>query len=165
LYPGLEQTRVYKEFSLMSKLIELGLNVPTPIAAKVTRSGLIYRGDIITEAVIGAKSVLDILIERPLSEEELERIAKTIALFHSKGVYHADLNINNILFNDTGDVYIIDFDRGEIRAPNPQWQQSNLARLERSFLKEQGRNDVLNWKASDWQTLNSNYLKALAIIS
>ena len=48
LYPGLEQTRVYKEFSLMSKLIELGLNVPTPIAAKVTRSGLIYRGDIIT---------------------------------------------------------------------------------------------------------------------
>ena len=117
------------------------------------------------EAVIGAKSVLDILIERPLSEEELERIAKTIALFHSKGVYHADLNINNILFNDISDVYIIDFDRGEIRAPNPQWQQSNLARLERSFLKEQGRNDAFNWKASDWQTLHSNYLKALAIIS
>ncbi|MBB1348113.1 3-deoxy-D-manno-octulosonic acid kinase [Pseudoalteromonas sp. SG45-2] len=165
LYPGLEQTRVFKEFSLMSKLIELGLNVPTPVAAKVTHSGLIYRGDIITEAVKGAKSVLDILIERPLTEDELERIAKTIALFHSKGVYHADLNINNILFNDIGDVYIIDFDRGEIRTPNPQWQQSNITRLERSFLKEQGRNDVFNWQVNDWQTLHSNYLKTLANIS
>ena len=162
LYPGLAQTRVYKEFSLMSKLIELGLNVPTPIAAKVTRSGLIYRGDIITEAVKGAKSLLDILIERPLTQDELERIATTIALFHSNGVYHADLNINNILFDDIGDVYIIDFDRGEIRAPNPQWQQSNMERLERSFLKEQGRNDVFNWQLSDWQTLHSNYLKALS---
>ncbi|MBB1384530.1 3-deoxy-D-manno-octulosonic acid kinase [Pseudoalteromonas sp. SG45-5] len=157
---GLEQTRVYKEFSLMSKLIELGLNVPTPIAAKVTRSGLIYRGDIITEAVTGAKSVLDILIERPLTNDELERIAKTIALFHAKGVYHADLNINNILFNDIGDVYIIDFDRGEIKKPNAQWQQSNITRLERSFLKEQGRNNTFNWQVSDWQTLHSNYLKA-----
>lgn len=157
LYLGLEQTRVYKEFSLMSKLIELGLNVPTPIAAKVTRSGLIYRGDIITEAVKGAKSVLDILIERSLTNDELERIAQTIALFHSKGVYHADLNINNILFNDTGDVYIIDFDRGEIKTPTPSWQQANMARLERSFLKELKRNDIFNWQSDDWQTLHSFY--------
>ena len=63
-----------------------------------TKRGLIYRGDIITEAVKGAKSLLDILIERPLTEDELKRIANTVALFHSKGVYHADLNINNILF-------------------------------------------------------------------
>ena len=100
-----------------------------------------------------------------MTEDELERIAKTIALFHSKGVYHADLNINNILFDDTGDVYIIDFDRGEIKMPNVQWQQSNMERLERSFLKEQGRNESFNWQATDWQTLHSNYLKALANIS
>ncbi|MGB5788746.1 MAG: 3-deoxy-D-manno-octulosonic acid kinase [Pseudoalteromonas nigrifaciens] len=159
LYLGFEQTRVYKEFALMAQLIELGLNVPTPIAAKVTRSGLIYRGDIITEAVTGAKSVLDILVERALTESELASIATTIALFHSKGVYHADLNINNILFNDTGQVYIIDFDRGEIKPPALQWQQSNMERLKRSFLKEQGRNPVFNWQASDWQALYVCYTK------
>ena len=162
LYPGLESTRVYKEFSLMIKLIELGLNVPKPIAARVSTSGLIYRGDIITEAIKGAKSLLDILIERPLTEGELKRIANTIALFHNKGVYHADLNINNILFNEEGDVYIIDFDRGELKVPNPQWQQSNMARLKRSFLKEQGRNSVFNWQSNDWKTLNALYSQKLS---
>ncbi len=157
LYPGLKNTRVYKEFSLMIRLIELGLNVPKPIAAKVTTTGLIYRGDIITEAVKGAKSLLDILIERPLTEDELKRIANTVALFHSKGVYHADLNINNILFNETGEVYIIDFDRGEIKPPNKQWQQSNMARLERSFLNEQGRNNAFYWQSNDWQILLAIY--------
>ncbi|GEB71002.1 3-deoxy-D-manno-octulosonic acid kinase [Pseudoalteromonas carrageenovora] len=161
LYPGLENTRVYKEFSLMVKLIELGLNVPKPIAAKVSQSGLIYRGDIITQAVSGAKSLLDVLIERPLNSSELESIANTIALFHNKGVYHADLNINNILFNEKGDVYIIDFDRGELKAPNPQWQQRNMARLERSFLKEQGRNNVFNWQSNDWEALCTLYEKRL----
>ncbi|EAW29314.1 putative lipopolysaccharide kinase family protein [Alteromonadales bacterium TW-7] len=162
LYPGLKNTRVCKEFSLMVKLIELGLNVPKPIAAKVSQSGLIYRGDIITEAIKGAKSLLDVLIERPLTEGELKRIANTIALFHNKGVYHADLNINNILFNEDGDVYIIDFDRGELKVPNPQWQQSNMARLKRSFLKEQGRNSVFNWQSNDWKTLNALYSQKLS---
>jgi 3-deoxy-D-manno-octulosonic acid kinase len=162
LYPGLEQTRVYKEFSLMSKLLELGLNVPTPIAAKVTRSGLIYRGDIITQAVSGAKSLLDILIERPLNNDELENIASTLALFHIKGVYHADLNINNILFNEDGDVYVIDFDRGEIKQPNAQWQQANMARLARSFLKEQGRNNSFYWQVNDWKTLHTIYKQKLS---
>lgn len=161
LYMGHKKTRVYQEFSLMVELIELGLNVPKPIAAKVSRHGFIYRGDIITEAVSGAKSVLDILIERPLSETETKKIAQTIAQFHKKGVYHADLNINNILFDDSGDVYIIDFDRGEIKNPAFQWQQSNMSRLERSFLKEQSRNTTFYWQANDWQTLSHFYKHTL----
>lgn len=162
LYWGLEHTRVYKEFSLMTQLIELGLNVPKPIAAKVSRHGFIYRGDIITEAVSGAKSVLDILIERTLNEAEIKKIASTIALFHNKGVYHADLNINNILFDDCGDVFIIDFDRGEIKTPDKKWQQSNMSRLQRSFLKEQSRNSSFHWQENDWQSLSNDYSQELA---
>jgi 3-deoxy-D-manno-octulosonic acid kinase len=162
LYWGLEHTRVYKEFSLMTQLIELGLNVPKPIAAKVSRHGFIYRGDIITEAVSGAKSVLDILIERALNDIEIKKIASTIALFHNKGVYHADLNINNILFDDSGNVFIIDFDRGEIKTPAKKWQQSNMSRLQRSFLKEQSRNSSFHWQENDWQSLSNDYSQELA---
>lgn len=157
LYFGLKQTRVYKEFTLMMRLLELGLNVPTPIAAKVTTHGLIYRGDIITEAVTGAKSVLDILITRPLSQSELKAIAVTLSEFHNHGVYHADLNINNILFDDTGKVFIIDFDRGEIKQPHASWQTENIKRLARSFAKEQGRNEVMHWQQRDWQSLVCDY--------
>lgn len=77
-------------------------------------------------------------------------------------MYHADLNINNILFNEDGDVYIIDFDRGELKVPNPQWQQSNIARLKRSFSKEQGRNSVFNWQSNDWETFNALYSQKLS---
>ena len=126
-----------------------------------TRHGFIYRGDIITEAVSGAKSVLDVLIERTLSEAEIKKIAQTIAQFHNKGVNHADLNINNILFDDSGDVYIIDFDRGEIKLPNKKWQQSNMSRLQRSFLKEQSRNSHFHWQQNDWQTLVNQYNQEL----
>jgi len=154
---GVKKTRVYKEFALMVKLAELGLNVPKPIAAKITPSGIIYRGDIITQAINGAQSLLDILITRPLTSHELISVANTIAEFHNQGVYHADLNINNILFDDSGNVYIIDFDRGELKTPSKSWQQANMTRLERSFNKELGRNEVMHWQDSEWQQLLNHY--------
>lgn len=163
VYVGLEHTRVYKEFSLMMHLTELGLNVPTPIAAKVTRSGFIYRGDIITEAVKGAQSLLDILVTRPLTHDELKNVATTLSEFHNRGVYHADLNINNILFDEAGKVFIIDFDRGEIRQPEIAWQQENIKRLARSFAKEQSRNEIMHWQQSDWQSLYCDYQALLKI--
>ena len=163
LYRGVEKTRVYQEFALMMQLIKLGLNVPMPIAAKICVQGLIYRGDIITQAITGAQSVLDVLKTRPLTRQELEQIAHTIADFHNHGVYHADLNINNILFDETGEVYIIDFDRGELKPPASHWQQANMTRLARSFHKEQGRNQVMHWQPSDWQQLHTAYQSTLKI--
>ena len=161
LYLGLEKTRVYQEFALMMKLCEMGLNVPKPITAKVTQHGLIYRGDIITQAIEGAQSLLDVLKKRALTADELTMIGNTIAQFHNLGVYHADLNINNILFDNTGAVYIIDFDRGEIKPVQEQWQQANISRLLRSFEKEHGRNQVMHWQQSDWQQLNTAYQSSL----
>ena len=163
LYLGLEKTRVYQEFALMMKLCEMGLNVPKPITAKVTQHGLIYRGDIITQAIEGAQSLLDVLKKRALTADELTMIGNTIAQFHNLGVYHADLNINNILFDNTGAVYIIDFDRGEIKPVQEQWQQANISRLLRSFEKELGRNPVMHWQKSDWQQLHATYQSALKV--
>ncbi len=162
-YIGLEKTRVFQEFALMMQLCEMGLNVPKPITAKVTKHGLIYRGDIITQAIEGAQSLLDVLKKRALTADELIKIGNTIAQFHSSGVYHADLNINNILFDSTGAVYIIDFDRGEIKPVQEQWQQANISRLLRSFEKELDRNPVMHWQKSDWQQLHATYQSALKV--
>ena len=161
VYLSLEKTRVYQEFALMMTLCEMGLNVPKPITAKVTKQGLIYRGDIITQAIEGAQSLLDVLKQRALTADELTKVGNTIAQFHNLGVYHADLNINNILFDNTGAVYIIDFDRGEIKEIKGQWQQANISRLLRSFDKELGRNQVMYWQQSDWQQLNTAYQSSL----
>ncbi len=161
MYTGMEQTRVYKEFSLMCELYQQGLPVVEPIAALVTRSGLIYRGDIITRALEGANSLCERLVEGALAENLITTIGETIARFHKAGVYHADLNINNVLFDNQDNVHIIDFDRGEFRAPNARWQQQNMQRLQRSFAKEAGRQPNFHWQESDWQKLEEAYQRAL----
>lgn len=161
-YLGLEKTRVFQEFELLTQLKQKGLNVPEPIAAQVTKNGLVYRGDIITSAISGAQSVLDILKKRELTKHEKTQVAQCIATFHQSGVYHADLNINNIIFDDQGEVFLIDFDRGELREPKLNWQKSNISRLQRSFKKEKSRNKHFYWQDKDWMELHKIYKKCIA---
>ncbi|KZN48391.1 3-deoxy-D-manno-octulosonic acid kinase [Pseudoalteromonas luteoviolacea] len=161
LYTGLEKTRVYQEFKLLSELHALNLPVPKPVAAYVQVKLGIYRADIITEAVRGAQSLCEMLQHQPASEQALTSVGRTIAQFHREGVYHDDLNINNILFDQTGQVYLIDFDKGAIRAQDKQWQQANIDRLNRSFKKEAGKWPTFLFTDSDWLTLMKAYQNAV----
>ncbi|CAM4018766.1 3-deoxy-D-manno-octulosonic acid kinase [Pseudoalteromonas byunsanensis] len=161
LYTGLENTRVYQEFALLCQLEKLGLPISKPIAAKVSRAGLIYRGDLITEAVSAAQSLCERLQTRSATHLELKNVATTLARFHKAGVYHADLNINNILFDEQGEVYLIDFDRGQLKTPSTAWQQANLSRLQRSFNKEAGKWPTFYFTQEDWQLLQQSYWQAL----
>ncbi|SFB78589.1 3-deoxy-D-manno-octulosonic acid kinase [Pseudoalteromonas denitrificans] len=161
LYLGFKKTRVFQEFELLTQLHQQGLNVPVPVGAYIHKIGLIYRGDIITQAIQGAASLLDILKHRELTSNEITQVALCISTFHQQGVYHADLNINNILFNDEGEVFLIDFDRGELRTPQSNWQQANINRLERSFEKEKKRNKEFYWQTENWSFLKSEYKKSM----
>jgi len=80
-----------------------------------------------------------------------------IRCFHHHGVWHADLNANNILIDTETRLYLIDFDRGRLRQPSRQWQQANLDRLKRSLLKLQSHAESFYFAESDWQTLLAGY--------
>jgi 3-deoxy-D-manno-octulosonic acid kinase len=67
-----------------------------------------------------------------------EEAGRMIARFHRAGLDHADLNAQNILFDDAGHGWLIDFDRGVLRIPATRWRERNLARLKRSLLKLRG---------------------------
>ena len=164
LFQGLKSTRVYKEFLLLCELEQQGLPVPSPVAAKISRSYCIYRGDLITAAITGATSLCEVLQTREISLNQLNKVAQTIAQFHRAGVYHADLNINNILFNEAGEVYLIDFDRGELRTPSLSWQKHNMDRLRRSFYKEAGKWPTFYFTDNNWEQLHLAYKQALACL-
>ncbi|KZN60954.1 hypothetical protein N473_23250 [Pseudoalteromonas luteoviolacea CPMOR-1] len=157
LFLGLEKTRVFKEFKLLTQLKELQLPVPVPIAAYVKVTFGIYRADILTQAIPDAQSLCEKLKQHSATKKELMAVGKTIADFHRKGVYHDDLNINNILFDDQGHVNLIDFDKGDIRHIEGSWQQANIDRLARSFKKEAGKWPTFFFDDADWQTLISAY--------
>lgn len=137
LWLGAARTRSFREWRLLAELHERGLPVPAPVAAGYARSGLLYRADIITEEVPETKTLAQVLSEEvPL--DVWRRIGRTIGAFHAHGVQHADLNAHNILLSGARrEVYVIDFDRGRIRARGA-WEQAVLARLRRSLLKIAG---------------------------
>ena len=160
-YFGLKKSRVFLEFEMLLQMQALGLPVPKPIAARLSRQLLHYRADIIMQLIDNASDLINILLKRSLKADEWQNIGKTIAKFHQQGVYHADLNIHNIMLDADGKVWLIDFDRGEFRPKNKKWQQANLKRLLRSFEKEKGKFPNLNWSMHNWHTVVHAYQSQL----
>ncbi len=134
-WSGLEQTRAWCEWHLLKDMYAEGLPVPRPVAARVRRKGLFYTADLVTLCLPNVTPLADLLMSQPLDESVWREIGKIIKRFHDAGIYHADLNARNILLDDAGKVYVIDFDKGERRAANSVWQRANIERLERSFIK------------------------------
>jgi len=135
LWMGLERTRPWREWRLLSALYKEGLPVPQPVAAQVLRYGLAYRGDLITRLIPDTRSLAARVQDNGIQGPPWERIGACIRRFHAAGVFHADLNAHNILIDGRNDVYLVDFDRGERRSPGVLWQEANLARLRRSLRK------------------------------
>lgn len=131
---GPARTRAFREWQLLQHLHGLGLPVPRPIAAVYERRGLVYRSDLITGLLPSTESLGNRLKSGPLSPRLWHRVGTCIRRFHTHGVYHADLNVHNILLDEDDQVYLIDFDRGEVRDPG-NWIEANWARLKRSLDK------------------------------
>ncbi|MFI3246226.1 MAG: 3-deoxy-D-manno-octulosonic acid kinase [Ferrimonas sp.] len=156
LWLGLTRTRAYQELHLLEQLVALNLPVSKPVAAQIVRVGGCYRAELITERLQGCQDLIQWLQQRPLALAQWQALGGVLARFHRHGVYHADLNGKNILF-DGQQFYLIDFDRGALRAPESRWQQANLMRLARSFKKEQQRAPTLHWQIEDWHALQAAY--------
>lgn len=155
LWTGLENTRAWREWRLTAELYQRGLPVPRPVAARVERNGLFYRADLITLRIPAARSLAQALAQGALPAERWQAIGACIRRFHDAGVHHADLNAHNILLTADG-VYLIDFDRGRLRAAG-YWRQGNLARLFRSLRKLYNESLDIAFGDADWQALLAGY--------
>lgn len=135
LWRGPDKTRSFAEFRLMRALLARGLPVPRPVAAQYVHEGMFYRAALLMERLAGVTSLATLAHELRAPWEEAGRL---IARFHRAGLQHADLNAHNILFDEQGKGWLIDFDRGRLRIPATGWREQNLARLLRSLLKLRG---------------------------
>jgi len=152
-FSGWEQTRSYQELQLLNTLIEAGVNVPKPIAARAVKSGFTYKADLLSEKIPNARDLVSILVEKPLPAEMYKKIGQEIKKMHDAQVNHTDLNIHNILIDDQDKVWIIDFDKCFQQSGN-DWKQRNLGRLKRSFEKEVIKRKI-HWTQEQWSTLMS----------
>ncbi len=159
-FSGVEKTRAACEFALLRHMNTLQLPAPEPIAYRVIQHGLYYQADLLSSRIQHAQDLVAILSENVLTDDIWHNIGATIKRFHHHGIYHHDLNSHNILLNDKDQVFLIDFDRGELRTNpvNTNWKQANMARLQRSFLKELNKLTQFNFTEQNWQTLMDGYL-------
>jgi 3-deoxy-D-manno-octulosonic acid kinase len=151
LWTGADRTRSFREWRLLRRLREWGLPVPRPVAARYSRSGLVYRADLLTEELPTRRTLAQALAAAPLDAAAWHAVGACIGRLHARGVQHADLNAHNLLLGDDGAVYVLDFDRGRVR-PRGAWEQAVLERLRRSLAKvttdlPPGRFDETAWAA------------------
>ncbi|TDT44337.1 3-deoxy-D-manno-octulosonic acid kinase [Halospina denitrificans] len=133
LYLGRERTRSFSEFRLLEYMKALELPVPAPIAAAAWRTGPVgYQAAILVERLYGTRALGSIV--GTLGNDAWRAVGRTIHDFHEAAICHADLNCFNILLSDEG-VYLIDFDKGQLRGKGYGWRDRNLQRLHRSLEK------------------------------
>jgi 3-deoxy-D-manno-octulosonic acid kinase len=134
LYTGAARTRSFREFRLLRQLRDWQLPVPAPVAARYVRRGALYRADLVTEELPTRRTLAQALAAAPLAAACWRAVGACVAGLHARGVHHADLNAHNILVGEDGMVYVLDFDRGRVRARGA-WEQAVLERLHRSLAK------------------------------
>jgi 3-deoxy-D-manno-octulosonic acid kinase len=131
VWRGVQASRSFREFAVLAALTARGLRVARPVAALVERTcGLFYRAALITQRIDRARPLW--AFEQPAVWQQA---GLAIARMHREGVWHADLNVNNIQIDGQGQVWLIDFDRAQMDVHAPERLRANLLRLERSVLK------------------------------
>lgn len=140
IWTGEDGTRAFREFRLLARMRVQGLPVPAPLAAGYWRRGLTYQAAILIERIPDVRP-----LARDLSEAACIAAGQSIAAMHAGGVWHADLNVFNILLDAEGVAWLIDFDRGRDGGVTAAEREGNLQRLKRSLIKVCGADGEAAW--------------------
>ena len=159
LWTGEQNVRSFAEWRLLAKMADFDLRVPRPAAARYRRWGMFYTADIITVRIPSVRPLSEVISEGPQTPEFWAGIGAGIQGFHTVGVYHADMNAYNVQIDKDGELWMLDFDRGELRQPGP-WQQQTLNRLHRSLQKIRSLDPKIHFRTPQWEALLEGYFTA-----
>lgn len=141
VWAGKNTTRSFAEFNLLRFMYGQGLPVPRPVAAAWWRNGLTYRAAILVARIPDVKPLANVL-----DQGHHAAVAAAICAIHHAGVWHADLNAYNVLLDESGKAWLIDFDKGRVRPLlSPERRRGNLLRLRRSLVKVAGERGMVWW--------------------
>jgi len=126
--------RMEQEFRVTAYLHQCGAPVPEPLGVAWERRGLFYRGALATRAIPG-ETLLEYLQRGEAAPDVLRACGEAVRAIHDAGVWHADLQVKNILVGESG-VWVIDFDNARRGKPPSTFNRArNLLRFCRSLDK------------------------------
>ncbi len=124
-------SRARDEFDIMTTLADRGLPVPRPVAAMANRViGFAFRLAIMTPFIENQGTLADCD-----SHDAWYNAGFAIGQLHRMGVWHADLNVYNVLIDKESKAWLLDFDRARQGVQLHYRLLANLVRLRRSVVK------------------------------
>ena len=167
LFAKLQNTRSFQEYSILKYLVKKNFNTCKPIIGWVSSNMISYKANLVVEKIEETKTLSATLISIYRGERDTSAISsgyyllgKEVAKMHQHGVFHGDLNANNILvtreiFHSTDKsskgIYIIDFDKSKIQKISKKDISSNINRLKRSL------NKIGIYNENDFQSFETGY--------
>ncbi len=131
---GRQDTIVSGNGGCCDKLCRKNLRVPRPAAARYCQTRYLLHGRHYYRAIPDVVSLSQYIAGNDAGETFWQSVGAAIHEFHAAGVYHADMNAYNLQIDSSGELWMLDFDKGSLRPPGP-WQQATLSRLHRSLHK------------------------------
>ena len=151
-------------------------NTCKPLVGWVTYSGLLYKANLVTEAIpaitlceflakISADNEDDSFLNKTISKYERPQLFKEIgvkvAQMHRLNIFHGDLNINNIMISgdpiNSGNakIWILDFDKSLMKPLKEKDRKLNLNRFKKSLIKNK------QYLRFDYETFLSSYFSVI----
>lgn len=132
--------RPWRELQVWDYAHREGLSVPRPLGAVWKRTGPFYSGAIASE-LIPAQHLEDWMksdLDANIRDNVLFRVGEQFRRMHDLGIWHADLQVRNVLIDRQNQTYLIDFDNARmLDTVDDAKTEENLKRFRRSFLKRQ----------------------------
>lgn len=160
LWLGAERVRAFREWRLLRELHAAGLPVPSPVAAHVYRTGVIYTADIITSYLPDTRKLSWFIEQGRVPADSWRRIGAMIGAVHEHGVDHPDLTAHNVLLDEAGKPFLVDFDNAH-RKPPGAWRRLGMQRFNRS-LRKVALETGTEFDSSAWAKVEAGYAEPRA---
>jgi 3-deoxy-D-manno-octulosonic acid kinase len=135
-YLKLGKTRAQIEFELLQVVRNLGINAPEPVVY-AHRGRIFYRAWLVSRAI---KHPLSLALLSLKNEEKtrlaMESVIEQISLLIQNAILHVDLHPGNIVVDGAGQIFLVDFDKGQIHHGNrKKLRDRYLTRWQRAVKK------------------------------
>ncbi|MEZ6196447.1 MAG: lipopolysaccharide kinase InaA family protein [Planctomycetota bacterium] len=140
--PGGPTCAAEREWRALTRLAELGVTAPRPLAWGAERRGpfgLVRRAFVLTEGLPEAETLeASLYAELGGGDESARlrrrrvgaRIARLLAAMHAGGVNHRDFYAGHLRVTADDAVQVLDLDRADVRVSMPRrWREKDLAAL------------------------------------
>lgn len=136
LYLRAGKPRCRKEYEMLDAVRRLGVSSPEPLAW-AARGRFAYRAFLVTREIPDQQSLSDIGVADPARcRFAIEKTAIYINLLLDHRIHHVDLHPGNVLVNEAGGVFVIDFDKARIsRKSRERLRDTYLCRWDRAVKK------------------------------